>query len=73
MTRIIFTSVALLCMVTTGAVAKGHDQGNTTVPGAEDVGSFTVTVAQTLGSGKGNRPEGKGPGANNPAAGNAGR
>ena len=73
MTRIIFTSVALLCMATTGAVAKGHDQGSTTVPGAEDVGSATVATAHVLGGAKGMRPEGKGPGANNPAAGNAGR
>lgn len=73
MTRIIFTSVALFCMASTGAMAKGHDQGSTVIPGAENVGSLTVASAQTLGSAKGNRPEGRGPGANNPAAGNAGR
>lgn len=72
MTRIIFTSLAVFCMATTGAMAKGHNQGNTAVPGAEDVGSVTVASAQTLGSAKGNRPEGKGPGVDSPAADNAG-
>ena len=62
-----------LCLAATGALAKGHDQGNTTVPGAEDVGTVTVTSAQTLGEARGNRPADKGPSANNPAAGNAGR
>ncbi len=73
MTRIIFTSVAALCMATTGAMAKGHDQGSTEVPGAENVGSVTVATAQALGGAKGKRPEGGGPSADNPAAGNAGR
>lgn len=73
MTRLIFTSVAVLCMATTGAMAKGHDQGNTTVPGADNVGTVTVATAQVLGGAKGMRPEDKGPSAYNPAVNNAGR
>ncbi|NNF89751.1 MAG: hypothetical protein HKM96_00100 [Boseongicola sp.] len=66
-------AAAALCIVTTGAFSKGHDQGGTAVPGADDVGSVTVTNAQALGGAKGNRPDGKGPSANNPAASKAGR
>lgn len=62
-----------LTVAASGAFAKGHDQGSTDVPGAEDVGTTTVTSAQALGGLKGNRPEGKGPSATNPASANAGR
>ena len=54
-----------------GAMAKGHDQGQTEVPGAS-VGTETVAAAHTLGGAKGNRPEGKGP-TKSSAAGKAGR
>ena len=43
-----------------GAIAKGHDQGQTEVPGAS-VGSETVAAAHTLGGARGNRPADKGP------------
>jgi hypothetical protein len=66
-------AAAVLCVTATGAFAKGHDQGDTVVPGAEDVGSLTVAGAQSLGGAKGNRPDDKGPSESNPAAGNAGR
>jgi hypothetical protein len=53
-------------LVATGAFSKAHNQGNTEVPGA-NVGTETVATSQALGSLKGQRPEGKGPGPNNPA------
>ncbi len=73
MTRTILTSATILLIAASAASAKGHSQGNTAIPGADDVGSVTVASAHTLGSAKGNRPEGKGPKANNPAPKNAGR
>lgn len=66
-------TAAVLCVAASAALAKGHDQGNTIVPGADDVGSVTVTNAQALGGAKGKRPDDKGPSAENPAAGKAGR
>lgn len=71
--KTIVLSAAVLCIAASGAIAKGHDQGNTTAPGADDVGTVTVTNAQALGGVKGNRPDDKGPSAGNPAAGKAGR
>ena len=55
----------------TGAFAKAHDQGQTTVPGM-NVGTETVGPAQSLGGIKGQRPVGKGP-SGSPAIENAGR
>lgn len=72
MKKILLTA-AVLCVAAPAAFAKGHDQGNTAIPGAEDVGSVTVTNAQALGGARGNRPDDKGPSANNPAAEMAGR
>lgn len=66
-------SAAALCLVAGSAFAKAHDQGNTDVPGAGDVGSGTVSSAQSLGGALGERPDGKGPSSNNPASGKAGR
>lgn len=71
--KLITLSVVALSIAAPAAFAKGHDQGNTAVPGAEDVGTVTVTNAQALGGAKGNRPDDKGPSADNPASGNAGR
>lgn len=71
--KLIAITTAVLCVAASGAVAKGHDQGNTEVPGADNVGSVTVTNAQALGGAKGNRPDDKGPSASNPAASKAGR
>ncbi|MCV2867467.1 hypothetical protein OEW28_02365 [Defluviimonas sp. WL0002] len=71
--KMIALSAAVLCIAASGAMAKGHDQGNTAVPGAEDVGSGTVANAQALGGAKGNRPNDKGPSAANLAAEIAGR
>ena len=65
-------TAATLCLAASGAFAKGHNQGNTEVPGMDDVGSFTVTNAQTEGGVQGNRPDDKGPKADNPGT-NAGR
>ena len=62
---------ALAAVAATGAVAKGHNQGNTAVPG-ENVGAETVTTSQALGGIKGKRPAGKGP-SESPAIENAGR
>lgn len=73
MKNIILTTAAAICIAATGASAKGHDQGNTTVPGADNVGSLTVASAQSLGGALGNRPDDKGPKASNPARTNAGR
>ena len=67
------TLAAALCLAATAVFAKGHDQSGTATPGADDVGSVTVSSAQSLGGLKGNRPEDKGPSATNPAAGKAGR
>ena len=72
MNRIILTATAL-CLAAPVAFAKGHDQGGTPVPGADDVGSVTVTSAQSLGGLVGKRPEGKGPKATNPARTRGGR
>ena len=66
-------TATVICLSAPAAFAKAHDQGSTAVPGADDVGSVTVTNAQALGAAKGNRPDDKGPSANNPAAGKAGR
>lgn len=71
--KLIALTVAVLSAAASGVAAKGHDQGGTAVPGAEDVGSVTVTSAHMLGGLRGNRPEGKGPSDANPAAANAGR
>ncbi|MBD3662594.1 hypothetical protein H9Q16_01520 [Sulfitobacter sp. TSTF-M16] len=62
-----------LCLVAGGAFAKEHDQGRTDVPGADNVGSGTVSSAQSLGGAVGERPGGKGPSADNPASDKAGR
>jgi hypothetical protein len=58
-------------LVAGGAFAKAHDQGQRDVPGT-DVGSTTVTAAQTLGGSQGNRPADKGP-KDSPATIKAGR
>lgn len=71
--KAIILSAAVLCVAVSAAMAKSHDQGNTAVPGGEDVGTVTVTNAQALGGVKGKRPADKGPSADNPAAGKAGR
>ncbi len=50
------TGAALTIALTGGgALAKAHDQGSTADPG-ENVKTQTVSPAQTLGAGKGNRP-----------------
>ncbi|NNE79458.1 MAG: hypothetical protein HKN18_04215 [Silicimonas sp.] len=55
------TILAIAVIMTAGsASAKGHDQGQTDVPGAS-VGSETVGPAHTLGGARGNRPDDKGP------------
>lgn len=64
---------AALCVAASGAIAKGHDQSNTAVPGADDVGSATVATGFLLGGILGERPDDKGPSADNPATGNAGQ
>lgn len=64
-------AITLLSVVATGALAKGHDQGSSAVPGM-DTGIETVAAAHTLGNTKGNRPADKGP-TNSPAVANAGR
>ncbi|RYG89986.1 hypothetical protein EU803_15325 [Loktanella sp. IMCC34160] len=66
-------SAAILFGTVGAAFAKGHDQGNTVVPGADDVGTVTVFSAQSLGGALGERPDDKGPAADNPAQWNAGR
>lgn len=60
MTHYLTLAAALSLGLTGAALAKGHAQSNTEVPGA-DVGAVTVGAAQTLGAAKGNRPDGKGP------------
>lgn len=62
MTRILITAIAALTLGATGAMAKGHSQNNTEVPG-KNVKAETVTSAQGLGSTRGNRPADKGPNA----------
>lgn len=56
--------------------AKGHNQGMSSTtsetPGTQ-VGSETVTNSHTEGSEQGNRPDGKGPSADNPGADAGGR
>ncbi len=64
-------AVSIMCIVSTGAFAKGHNQSGTAVPGM-NVGSETVAASQSLGGIKGNRPDDKGP-TNSPAITNAGR
>lgn len=71
MTHKILMTSAVVFLAATGAFAKGHDQGQTDIPGA-GVGEQTVAGAQGLGSAKGNRPDDKGP-TNSPAVSNAGR
>lgn len=71
--KLITLAAAVLCVAASSAIAKGHDQGRTDAPGANDVGSTTVGSAQSLGGAKGNRPGDKGPSANNPATDKAGR
>ena len=66
-------TATVLCVVASGVIAKGHDQGGTDVPGADNVGSVTVSSAQSLGGAKGSRPDDKGPSESNPAADKAGR
>lgn len=56
----IISALTVLCLATTGAIAKGHDQGKTEDPGTS-VKTETVAAAHTLGSAKGNRPADKGP------------
>lgn len=55
-----FLTTVVISTLATGAFAKGHDQGQTEVPG-ESVKTETVAAAHTLGGGKGNRPNDKGP------------
>ena len=65
-------TAATLCLAASGAFAKGHNQGDTKVPGM-DVGTETLTTSQALGGLKGQRPDDKGPSADNPAIEKAGR
>jgi len=60
MTKNILLAVIAISLGSTGAMAKGHDQGQTEDPGAL-VGKETVAAAQTLGGAKGKRPVDKGP------------
>ena len=71
--RLIAIAAAAAIVAGTGAFAKGHSQGGTEIPGADDVGSTTVVNAQALGGAKGERPDDKGPSDENPAADEAGR
>jgi hypothetical protein len=64
-------AATLISLLTTGAFAKGHDQGSTEVPGM-NTGTETVAASQSLGGLKGNRPADKGP-TDSPAVANAGR
>jgi uncharacterized protein YdeI (BOF family) len=64
-------AVTVISLLATGAFAKGHNQSNTEVPGA-DTGTETVASSQSLGGIKGNRPDDKGP-TDSPAIANAGR
>jgi uncharacterized protein YdeI (BOF family) len=64
-------TVTVITLLTTGAFAKGHNQSNSDVPGA-DTGVETVASSQSLGGIKGNRPDDKGPN-DSPAITNAGR
>jgi hypothetical protein len=59
MSKKITAAVLALSFVATGALAKGHDQGNTEMPGTT-VGA-TVAASQSLGAIKGNRPDERGP------------
>lgn len=59
MARAILIIAAAIFMIANGAFAKGHDQGQTDVPG-KSVGTETVAAAHTLGGAKGNRPADKG-------------
>ena len=70
--KMLTLTATLLCIAASGAFAKGHNQGDTEVPGM-DVGTGTVATAQILGGVKGNRPDDKGPMGDNPATTNAGR
>ena len=54
LTLIVFTTA-----LATGALAKGHDQSGTATPGA-NVGSETVSSAQTLGAARGNGQDNSG-------------
>jgi hypothetical protein len=63
--------ITMVSFLATGALAKGHNQSNTDVPG-ENTGKETVSSAQSLGGAKGNRPDDKGP-TDSPAVENAGR
>lgn len=71
--KLMTLTAAVLCVAASGAFAKGHDQGNTAVPGAENVGSATVATAQAFGGLKGSRPDDKAPSEISPATENAGR
>lgn len=71
--KLITLAATVICLCASTAFAKGHDQGRTEVPGADNVGSTTVANAHGLGFALGERPAEKGPSANNPATGNAGR
>ena len=71
--KLITLTATVICLTTPAAFAKGHDQGNTAVPGADDVGLVTVTNAQALGGALGERPDDKGPSTTNPAQTKAGR
>lgn len=65
-------TAALMSLAAPAAFAKGHDQSNTEVPGANVVAE-TVGPAQTLGRGLDNRPEDKGPKADKPGKSRGGR
>ncbi len=71
--KLIAITATVLCVAASGTFAKGHNQGDTSVPGAVDVGSRTVSGAQANGEAKGNQPADKGPSESNPAADKAGR
>ncbi len=59
MMKTVLSAIAISALAT-GAIAKGHDQGQTDVPG-QSVKSETVAPAHTLGGARGNRPADKGP------------
>lgn len=71
--KLIALTATVICLCAPAAFAKGHDQGRTEVPGADNVGSGTVAGAQGLGGAVGERPDDKGPSASNPATDKAGR
>lgn len=59
-TKFFATALTTALLASGAALAKGHDQSGTAVPG-ENAGAETAAPAQTLGSAKGNRPDDKTP------------